>query len=110
MHMRKQLSLKAIYLALTILVLAAGHVSAQSPSMRGPQFKIKVYSGASILPYFTSGLRDVHITSFPADFLAELKNALLYRSHKAPAKASASGLAWLGSLQPRRLQAPELQS
>ncbi len=76
MHMRKQLSLKAIYLALTILVLAAGQVSAQSPSMRGPQFKIKLYSGASILPYFTSGFRDAHITSFPGGFFGRAEERL----------------------------------
>jgi hypothetical protein len=76
MPMRKQLSLKTIYLALTILVLAAGSVSAQSPSMRGPLFKIKVYSGASILPYFTSGLRDVHITSFPGGFFGRAEERL----------------------------------
>jgi hypothetical protein len=76
MHMRQSFSLRAIYLTLTVLVLVTGSALAQSPSMRGPLFKIKVYSGASILPYFTSGLRDAHITSFPGGFFGRAEERL----------------------------------
>lgn len=67
--------LKALYLALAVLVLGIGSASAQSP-MRGPLLKFKVYSGASILPYFTSGFKDVHITSFPGGFFGHAEERL----------------------------------
>ncbi|MFN3393384.1 MAG: hypothetical protein ACK424_02355, partial [Candidatus Thermochlorobacter sp.] len=74
--MQKRLSLKALYLALTVLVLCVGSASAQNPSMRGPQFKVKLYSGAAILPYFTTGFKDAHITSFPGGIFGRTEERL----------------------------------
>lgn len=74
--MQKRLSSKALYLALTVLVLCVGSASAQNPNMRGPLFKVKVYSGAAILPYFTTGFKDAHITSFPGGLFGRTEERL----------------------------------
>jgi hypothetical protein len=63
--MKNLLSVRVLALALCIAASFADIASAQSPYSPKPQFSVKIYSGASVLPYFATGFKDAHITEFP---------------------------------------------